>query len=88
MSDVQIQTVKTSPFSDQRPGTSGVRKKTRVVMQPGYLENFVQSVFNAVHEDHPGGFGEQMLVLGGRKLTANRRLHVHIDVVFRGFGRE
>ena len=89
MSDVQIQTVKTSPFSDQRPGTSGVRKKTRVFMQPGYLENFVQSVFNAVHEEHPGGFGEQVLVLGGDGRFYNRpaiQLIVRMAVAA-GFGK-
>ncbi len=55
-----INTVKTTPFSDQRPGTSGLRKKVRVFQQPGYLENFVQSVFDVL-----GDFQGQTLVLGG-----------------------
>lgn len=72
MSAEKIQIVKTSPFADQRPGTSGVRKKTRVFMQPGYLENFVQSVFDAVREDCPGGFGDRTLVVGGDGRFYNR----------------
>jgi len=48
------------PFDGQKPGTSGLRKKTRVFMQPGYLECFVQSTFNAI-----GGVAGKTLVIGG-----------------------
>jgi phosphoglucomutase len=65
-----VQTVPTTPFEGQRPGTSGLRKKTRVFMQPGYLENFVQAVFNAVRPG--GGFGEETLVVGGDGRYYNR----------------
>lgn len=45
---MNIQTVKTAPIAGQEPGTSGLRKKTRIFMQEHYLENFIQSTFNAI----------------------------------------
>ncbi|MCK0150530.1 alpha-D-glucose phosphate-specific phosphoglucomutase [Marivita sp. S6314] len=49
-----------TPFEGQKPGTSGLRKKTRAFMQPDYLECFVQSVFNAIE-----GVSGKTLVVGG-----------------------
>lgn len=53
-------TVETAPIEGQKPGTSGLRKKTRVFMQPHYLENFVQSIWTGI-----GGIEGKTLVLGG-----------------------
>lgn len=52
--------VKTQPFSGQKPGTSGLRKKVTVFQQPHYLENFVQSIFDSV-----GNLSGQTIVVGG-----------------------
>ena len=60
--------VSTTPIEGQQPGTSGLRKKTAVFMQPGYLENYVQSVFDAV-----GGLDGKTLTVGGDGRYFNRR---------------
>ena len=60
-------TVQTTPYDDQKPGTSGLRKRVPTFQQPGYLENFVQAIFNAVPELRGG-----TLVLGGDGRYYNR----------------
>jgi phosphoglucomutase len=57
---VSVKIVPTTPIEGQKPGTSGLRKQTRVFMEPGYLENYVQSIFDAV-----GGLMGKTLTLGG-----------------------
>ena len=57
---MDIKAVKTKPFSDQKTGTSGLRKKVSVFRQTGYIENFVQSVFDCLE-----GFEGKTLVIGG-----------------------
>jgi phosphoglucomutase len=64
---MQVETIVTQPFSDQNPGTSGLRKKVKIFQQPGYLENFVQAIFDSL-ENKVG----KTLVLGGDGRYFNR----------------
>ncbi|MDJ0702163.1 MAG: alpha-D-glucose phosphate-specific phosphoglucomutase [Leptolyngbyaceae cyanobacterium MO_188.B28] len=79
-----IQTISTKPFSDQKPGTSGLRKQVPVFQNPHYLENFVQSIFDSLE-----GIQGQTLVLGGDGRYYNRQA---IQIILKmaaanGFGR-
>lgn len=64
---MQIENRTTTPYPDQKPGTSGLRKKVRVFQQANYLENFVQAVFDTL-----GDVSGQTLVLGGDGRYFNR----------------
>ena len=64
---MSIETIATQPFTDQKPGTSGLRKKVKVFEKPHYLENFVQAIFDT-QRDHPNA----PLVVGGDSRYYNR----------------
>jgi phosphoglucomutase len=84
MASGEVLTVETCPFEDQQPGTSGLRKKVSVFQRPHYLENFIQSIFDAL--DRRDG---ETLVVGGDGRYHNREA---AQVVIKmaaanGFGR-
>lgn len=65
---MQVNIVNTTAFSDQKPGTSGLRKKVKIFQQPHYLENFVQSFFDTLTVPI-----NATLVLGGDGRYHNRQ---------------
>jgi phosphoglucomutase len=65
---MNIRTVTTQPFTDQKPGTSGLRKQVRVFQKRNYLENFVQSIFDSLE-----GYQGKTLVVGGDGRYYNRQ---------------
>ena len=67
--------ITTQPIEGQKPGTSGLRKKTRIFMQPNFLENYVQSIFNGI-----GGVEKKTLVVGGDGRYFNNEA---IDIILR-----
>lgn len=79
-----IRTVATTPYDDQKPGTSGLRKKVPVFQQEHYAENFIQSIFDALE-----GFQGRMLVLGGDGRFYNREVIQKVLAIAaaNGFGK-
>jgi phosphoglucomutase len=81
---MNIHTVSTQPFTDQKPGTSGLRKQVAVFQKRNYLENFVQSIFDSL-DSYQG----QTLVVGGDGRYYNRQATQIIlkMAAANGFGR-
>ncbi len=79
-----ILTLPTQPIAGQKPGTSGLRKKVAVFQAPGYLENFVQSIFDSLE----GVAGSTLVVGGDGRFFNDRAIQTLIRMaVANGFAR-
>jgi phosphoglucomutase len=79
-----IEIFPTTPFDDQRPGTSGLRKKTTAFRKPRYVENFIQSIMDCLE-----GFEGATLVVGGDGRFFNREaIQIVLKIaIANGFGK-
>ncbi|CAN1311612.1 Phosphoglucomutase, cytoplasmic [Linum perenne] len=74
----KVSTVQSSPIDGQKPGTSGLRKKVKVFMQQHYLENFVQSTFNALTAEKVRG--ATLVVSGDGRYYSKEAIQVIIKM--------
>ncbi|KAL6187044.1 hypothetical protein ACLB2K_043160 [Fragaria x ananassa] len=75
---MSIKRVQTTPFDGQKPGTSGLRKKVKVFIQPNYLQNFVQSTFNALPADQVKG--ARLVVSGDGRYYSKEAIQIIIKM--------
>ncbi|KAG1382676.1 hypothetical protein G6F61_002053 [Rhizopus arrhizus] len=71
---VNIQTIPTSPFDGQKPGTSGLRKRVKVFQEKNYTENFIQSMLEAIPEADGGAKGATLVVGGDGRFYSDEVL--------------
>jgi len=83
-----VSTVKTSPIAGQKPGTSGLRKKTREFTKYPYLHNYVQSVFNTLKDLKVPVEGGTLVVSGDGRYWNDKAIQIIIKMAFaNGVGR-
>ncbi|MBX7145936.1 MAG: alpha-D-glucose phosphate-specific phosphoglucomutase [Alphaproteobacteria bacterium] len=72
-----IKHINTQPFMDQRPGTSGLRKKVSVFQQSHYLENFIQSIIDIIG----GGKGKTWIIGGDGRYFNDEAIKIILRIV-------
>lgn len=81
---MSIKTIATTPYDDQKPGTSGLRKRVAHFQQPNYVENFIQSLFDSL----PGKDGQTLVIGGDGRYFNDTVIQIAIRMAAaNGFGR-
>jgi phosphoglucomutase len=85
---LDVSTLTTAPIDGQKPGTSGLRKKTKTFMEGKYLHNYVQSVFNALIECNVPVKGGTLVVSGDGRFWNKDAIQIIIKIALaNGVGR-
>jgi len=79
---LEVSTLTTAPIDGQKPGTSGLRKKTKTFMEGYYLHNFVQSVFNALLDCNVPVAGGTLVVSGDGRFWNKEAIQIIIKIAF------
>ncbi|CAG8446726.1 13199_t:CDS:2 [Acaulospora morrowiae] len=78
MSAFKINAIPTTPFGDQKPGTSGLRKRVKVFQQENYTHNFIQATLNAMTS--PCAEGSTLVVGGDGRYFSKEAIQIIIRV--------
>jgi len=79
---LEVKEVPTQPIAGQKPGTSGLRKKTKVFMEGKYLDNFVQSCFDALVETGTPVAGGTVVISGDGRYYNSTALQTIVRIAF------
>ncbi len=76
--------INTKPFLDQKPGTNGLRKKSKIFMQKNYLENYLQSIFDSIGKKQ----GETIIIGGDGRFFNEKAINIAIKMaIANGFSK-
>merc|ERR1719359_924396 len=77
-----VKSVTTAPIAGQKPGTSGLRKKTKEFMGENYLANYVQSVLNTLKDLKVPVEGGTLVVSGDGRYWNPEAIQIIIKMAF------
>jgi len=80
--DMSVTKLETKPIEGQKPGTSGLRKKTKVFMEGNYLHNFAQSTFNALKDNGVTIEGGTLVVSGDGRFWNDKAIQIILQIAF------